>query len=288
MASRQFLLRNPRRLLTRPYLTRAVHAITAGLVSRVFAATGTPATFLFAPEPAIEVDGIRLHYVWREGGNVLGMDVGGPWEPNDVRLVMSMLKKGGVFYDVGANIGWYALNVAVRCPQARIVCVEPFSDLLVKNMALNGVRHAAIVTCALGDQIGTLAMTDTYKGFNHVIDDSRGGASVILKTLDALVEEERLPDPSVMKLDIEGYEYFALRGAKRTIRRARPVILCEINGLHRRYGITLEVLLDLFASLDYRLCRVDESLNVLPVPPGPHGGLHDIATVCENFVFCPA
>ncbi len=63
--------------------------------------------------------------------------------------------------------------------------------------------------------------------------DLDGEGETIVHTLDSF----ELPNCGFLKLDVEGYEYFALKGAEETIRKHRPVIMIEENGLCERYGI---------------------------------------------------
>ncbi len=67
------------------------------------------------------------------------------------------------------------------------------------------------------------------------------------------LDELDLPDCGFLKLDVEGYEFFALQGAEQTIKKFRPVIMIEENGLCQRYGITHGDCDDLIKSWHYRM-----------------------------------
>jgi len=177
------------------------------------------------------------------------MDVDGPWEPQDLALVLESLREGGVFYDIGANIGWYSLNVALKTP-ATVVAFEPQPARLRTNLALNRVPGIKVFPFALGYENGNVQMTEEHKSANFVSE--KGPLSVTVRKLDDVVSEYGVPDPTVLKIDIEGFEYHALRGAEQTLRRAKPMILCEITGLTGRYGIPSEKLVSYLESLGYK------------------------------------
>lgn len=286
----RFLLRNlrPRRLLSRLYLKRGVNLLAAAAARACFAATRSRVEFCFSPEITVVIRGVSLQYDLWSSGNILGMDGGGPWEENDVRFVLSRLAPGSVFYDVGANIGWYALNLAVHRRGVRIVCFEPFADALEKNLALNGVADALIFRVALGDREGWVAMTADDKATNHVIEGRGHGVQIPLRTLDGLVAEYGLPPPNVLKIDVEGYEFRALKGAEDLLRRHRPLILCEITELHRRYGISRESLLEYLRGLGYRACEVDRKLSVRTMTWDEVRNVTRPPGICKNWVFSHA
>jgi FkbM family methyltransferase len=176
------------------------------------------------------------------------MDVEGPWEPADLAFVLDHLRTGGTFHDIGANLGWYSLNVMLKTP-ASAICFEPQPDRLYRNLALNRVE-AKVFAVALGPGEGSVAMTREHKAENYVSE--RGSLRVPLRTLDQLVAEHGLPPPTLIKLDVEGFEHFVLRGAERTLAKHQPTILCEVNGLgEARFGVQDCVLMDFLGKLGY-------------------------------------
>jgi FkbM family methyltransferase len=176
------------------------------------------------------------------------MDADGPWEPSDTAFVVERLSHGGVFYDIGANVGWYSLNVALRTP-ASVVCFEPQPERLVKNLTLNSVT-SRVFSVALGATNGTVRMTREHKAANYI--SKAGAIEVSLKTLDSLVREEALDPPTLIKVDVEGFEYEVLKGAVQTLLEHKPLILCEVNGLgESRFGVRDRTLVEFLSDLGY-------------------------------------
>ena len=85
-------------------------------------------------------------------------------------------------------------------------------------------------TVALGEREGACSLAEGAKntGQGHVVD----GKDVPMWPLDHF----DVKNLDFLKLDVEGYELFALKGAEQTIHNQRPAILVEQNGLSERYG----------------------------------------------------
>lgn len=147
-------------------------------------------------------------------------------------------RESSVFYDVGANYGYYTL-VAAGCG-ARVVSFEPVSatyEVLRRNVRRNLLADVATVRIALGDTIGSTLMTlYSSSGNNGAVRRSRGAVAhlttlgveeVDLRTLDDVLAEGSFVPPTVMKLDTEGSELRILRGARRVLAAHRPILIIE-------------------------------------------------------------
>ena len=171
--------------------------------------------------------------------------VSGDFEPMETRFICSILKPGMTFVDVGANIGWFSVNAAKLVgPAGRIFSFEPRADTfraLARTFEDNGfIGRATLVNAAVGHEPGevsigwskestnpggtwTLAHEELERGFR-----ARGATlqRTQVVTLDDVVADTPV---DVLKIDIEGAEPLAMRGAERMLRNQRPIILCEIN-----------------------------------------------------------
>lgn len=131
------------------------------------------------------------------------------------------LRDDDVLFDVGANIGMVALHAAKIC---RTVAFEPDPSIrnrLKVNSALNPDRTFTLEPIAISDSDGSVVLyTDGDDGNSPSLVHQRGesgSVSVTARTLDSLCAEGRLPHPTVIKLDVEGAEILALRGAERLL-----------------------------------------------------------------------
>ena len=150
--------------------------------------------------------------------------------------------ENAVFYDIGANDGVFSIGFADKC--RAVYAFEPASGScrrLEQRCAQGGITNITVLPLALADSPGTLRLyrysDDTFNSLyrrsddqlSHYNLDAAEHEDVAVVRLDDLVVERRLPLPDVVKIDIEGAEFFALRGAEKTIRAAMPVILIEYS-----------------------------------------------------------
>lgn len=131
------------------------------------------------------------------------------------------LRSDDILFDVGANIGMVALHAAKIC---RTIAFEPDPSIrrrLAVNTALNPDRAFAVEPIAISDTNGSVDLyTDGDDGNSPSLVHQRGETgrvSVSARSLDSLIAEGRIPRPTVLKLDIEGAEILALRGAQQLL-----------------------------------------------------------------------
>jgi FkbM family methyltransferase len=160
-------------------------------------------------------------------------------EPWTVRWIEHAVRPGDVFWDVGANVGQYALIAASVAADVTVVAVEPAAQnyqALVRNVVRNA-QERSIVTCPIA-----LASADRLAGFayrtlnpgdgtGHIVDvldseEVEGRDATLIQTpalsLDTLVMRAGLPAPDHLKLDIEGAELDVIRGASRVLSARAP------------------------------------------------------------------
>jgi FkbM family methyltransferase len=177
----------------------------------------------------------------------------GRYDDGKIALLLSLLRQGGIALDVGANIGFYTVPLAVQAKAigSKVVAFEPLESnaaWLRHNLALNGcVNVVQVIGSALSNESGLADIVPT--------DDFSGGGTVGNATImnQALYEEKFAQFPrsrvkidtldriwsdsdgriDVVKLDIEGNEIQFLEGGRNTIAAHRPVLLIEVNRVHQ-------------------------------------------------------
>jgi FkbM family methyltransferase len=165
------------------------------------------------------------------------------WEVDQLEYVAMVGPVGGIYLDVGANIGNHAVFFGTFCAE-HVVAFEPhpqLQDILRRNLAANGLRdRSTVVPAAISDVTGTgtIALRQEHAGnvgASHVIPSravAEGEDLITLRRLDDVVDElapslPRLPI-SFLKIDVEGMEMGVLRGASRLLQEHHPQILVEL------------------------------------------------------------
>jgi FkbM family methyltransferase len=164
------------------------------------------------------------------------------------------LRDGGLFVDVGANVGTYTIWAAEL--GAEVIALEPAADtfaLLQENIALNGYQVTA-VQAAAGDHCGTARFTSGLDSVNSLSPD--GPVVTDLVTVDTLIGDRRVTG---MKVDVEGFEIDVLRGAARALADRRiGLIQLEWNEMSTvSLNADRSPVAELLTGYGYRLYRPD-------------------------------
>lgn len=185
----------------------------------------------------------------------------GGWEPLETRVIAAALTPGDSFVDVGANIGFFSL-LAQRLvgPKGRVHAIEATpstADLLEHNIALSGAGAITVHRCAAGDRDGAVTMVvhDVGNiGSNHLSFDDAGPA-IPLRRLDGLLGGAAV---RLIKLDIEGAEAMALRGAGALLDGdTAPALLFEFSpAMLRGMGDDPATLLGYLEARGYRIYEI--------------------------------
>jgi FkbM family methyltransferase len=156
----------------------------------------------------------------------------GTFEPYMQEAFRRYIRPGAVVYDVGAHAGFHSLYCALLAgPTGRVIAFEPDPeaiDTLSREISANPGLRVEIIRCALSDSIGTLQLDTSIDTSQATIRPS-GAVQIESQTIDALVTGGRLPPPDIIKIDVEGHEGHVLRGATDTLRKHKPIVLCDFN-----------------------------------------------------------
>jgi FkbM family methyltransferase len=160
------------------------------------------------------------------------------WTGNHERSVQQvlceMLKPGMIFWDVGANIGFFSL-IASRLVRetGQIHAFEPMDanrERLIKNLAINGCTNVTVHDCALAADSGDAVLHKHGSSLMWTLVAERGqpeGITVRCATVDELAQG--MDEPDLMKVDTEGNELEVLRGAMGLLSSKAPAILYETD-----------------------------------------------------------
>lgn len=189
------------------------------------------------------------------------------YEPHLSRVFRQHIRPGMQVLDIGANMGYFSLLAASLVgPGGRVYSWEPSSSnvrMLRASQIVNHFSNIEIVQAAAGVQTGLLHyFPNASNGTVSAIDEAKPEDLAHAETVMALRVDDLVGQNEAigfLKIDVEGYEYEALRGAQETIRRCRPVIASEFcpTSLRSASGISGEDFLRFLVQLGYDLAVID-------------------------------
>lgn len=207
----------------------------------------------------------------------------GSYSGDQLTILEKLLDPHGVFLDIGANQGEFSIAAASIVQQGKVVAFEPvleFRERLIENIKLNGFGNVQVIPIALGEREGALPIYDSvqpfYDGTRHdglptlFASESRHHAREVVpvKRLDDVLSEMGITRVDVIKLDIEGAEWIALRGAVNTLSSCRPTLILEIGReTCRAAGYEPEALVEWLTGLNYRIEKVLEGGKTISINP---------------------
>lgn len=206
--------------------------------------------------------GLRFDASGGQPGYALGTS-----EPAEQEALARLLRPGAVLYDIGANIGFFAVIGARLVGDAgRVYAFEPFPPAaaqLRRNAALNAQDQVTVVEAAVGAAPSSMHLA-TGDGWvtNRLTDDqATDGIQVDVVAIDGWRAAAGAPAPDVVLLDVEGAEIDALRGMLGTLASDRPTVLCEVHWIVEEFFNFVE---EHLAPLGYRLEALEGDVPTTP------------------------
>lgn len=161
----------------------------------------------------------------------------GSYEPFESRVMDLLAAKSSVVLDVGANIGYHAIRIALRETSAKVYAFEPvplFNKFLQENVFLNEIgRRVECLNYGLSNKNGAFDFfitprNGTNGSLRNVAErDDFQRMTVLTMKLDDWVTNNTVA-PEFIKIDVEGAELLVLQGAVNTIEEHKPKILTEL------------------------------------------------------------
>jgi len=159
----------------------------------------------------------------------------------------------GIVLDIGANIGTHSYAYSKLINPKKVIAIEP--NLECVECLKKNIPDCHILPIAISDKIEELSFNLDIKNIGaSYVSQGKGTEAYPLDYLEEqiqfLTEEQKF---SFIKIDIEGYELKALKGAHNLIIRNKPTMWIEVNQYAlKRAGSSEEELLEYIKSLDYK------------------------------------
>jgi len=191
-------------------------------------------------------------------------------------IFVNLIKKVDTFFDVGSNIGYYALLASTMNNRVNVYSFEPARGAftyLKKNVGLNDLsKQVTVEEFALTNITGPLIFQEVQNGkyinTRHTLSGENNAATKFLKrefieyqvqgiTLDEYCKRNTITDISLIKIDTEGSEPAILKGGYKTISESHPIIICEI-----RFNFNEEKIENIMNKLGYDCFLIRENYLV--------------------------
>lgn len=231
-------------------------------------------TYLRMKDPVVMnwINGLELR-IYPKNEVFRSLFVRGIYDPNLVVAINSLLPTGGVFIDVGANMGYCSLLAGKSVgSEGEVFAIEPSERdylRLTDNIALNKLENIKAYRLAISDSVkeiniyiapeersalNTLGTTFGSSGLEKLKTET-----VQAVTIDKFADDEKINKIDVLKLDIEGSELGALNGARNSIEKYRPAIILGVNkDTLKACGASVEDLDRVLKELRYKVYELVE------------------------------
>lgn len=191
----------------------------------------------------------------------------GLYDYDEMNFLLRYLRTEDQFLDIGANIGSYTLLAASKIRAGFIHSLEPLPKnykRLQENLALNQFNQVKTYAMAVSDQVGkailNLAEGDSMPFLAHA--PMENSIEVLTDTLDHLLKDRVLDNLTLAKMDIEGAELLALKGATSLLRQQRPQVwILEINDRVSNFNHRQQDVVNFLQNWGYGLYRYQADTN---------------------------
>lgn len=187
-------------------------------------------------------DGIKAR-IWSGDTIGKGLYVSGSFEEEETSFISKILREGMIFFDIGANMGYYSLlGAELVGPSGEVHCFEPSPRMfeeLTFNVNINGFENIRISNIALAEKCGVAHLSKYERGkevYGSLSNFAHPGASIIgydevnVETLNRYITANSVERIDLIKMDTEGAELLILKGATKLLARDdAPIIMFEMS-----------------------------------------------------------
>jgi FkbM family methyltransferase len=182
------------------------------------------------------------------------------------------LKTGDVFYDIGANIGFFTvIGARLVGPTGHIYAFEPVPEIAAgirRNANINNLGNVTVFEKAVSNTSGKSELLLTSHPGGAKLSTAGtplnsapiGVITVDIVSIDDLVSANSLIPPAVVKVDVEGSELDVFRGMSQTLQQFKPVVIYEIDHKNKEGLIRKDQELnDFLCALDYEITPLENA-----------------------------
>ncbi len=158
------------------------------------------------------------------------------YEKQELYMIDRILADRGTFFDIGANIGWYTINIAKMKQRVTVYAFEPIPktfECLKKNIALNNLTNASLYNFGFSDKSDALTFYYYPEGSGNAsmvnVSNQENIEEIKCKVLriDDFVQDQDFA-VDFIKCDVEGAELHVFQGGAKTIAEHKPIVFAEM------------------------------------------------------------
>ena len=188
------------------------------------------------------------------------------YEKKESSMMENLISDGDTVFDIGANIGWYSINIAVARRASKVFCFEPIPKTyqhLQNNLALNSTPNVVSNNFGFSNQAGEFTFYYYPEGSGNASSANLTGRTDVetvqckVRTLDDYTAEtgQRV---DFIKCDVEGAELLVFQGGQQTIKRDLPIVFSEIlRKWSAKFNYDPNEIFKLFRGLGYKAFTVN-------------------------------
>ena len=161
------------------------------------------------------------------------------WDESSVEMIINQIKNDNTtFIDIGSNYGAYSIPIAKLKNKINVYCFDPSEKALNQlkdNIVLNDIKNIKYFNVGVGEKNKTVFFNDEIKNYNnsgsYEISNKYSGKKILINSIDNLIDDGKIIPKKkiVIKMDIEGYEFLALQGLIKTIKKYDIFIFFEFS-----------------------------------------------------------
>lgn len=193
------------------------------------------------------------------GGDIINKGI---WEEYFITLAKNLIEENNFVVDCGANFGFNSVIMGKIIGKfGKIFCFEPQKlvyEQLIKNLNENKIKNYQCFNSCVADvseKLINLEPVNYDQSWVNIGDIGVGNGGEESKTIS--LDDLNLEKVEFIKFDIQGYELYALNGAKKTLEKFMPYIFIEIVDFQlRKYNHTPEEVINFLKKINYQIFKI--------------------------------
>jgi FkbM family methyltransferase len=193
------------------------------------------------------------------------------YEKSESMMMENLVSDGDTFFDIGANIGWYSLNIAASRRETKVYCFEPIPktfNALNKNININGILNIVSHNFGFSSQAGAFPFYYYPEGSGNASSSNLTGREDVqcvqckVRTLDDYTAETGA-QVDFIKCDVEGAELLVFEGGIKTIMKDKPIVFSEIlRKWSAKFNYNPNKIFELFKAQSYKAFTVKNNILI--------------------------